>query len=660
MRQLARTAVFALSLFLSAFLSFSASATDYSDPAHWLNVSSGGMPVDVIYLYPTAWQPAAGDGMFSAIDEANMIAGAKAVYERQATAFETVANVYAPYYRQMNINKTLGAGMSEAEIEQVAAQVPARDVTEALDYYFANYNSGRPFILAGHSQGTQVMMVAMTDYFREHPELRERMVAAYLIGYSVTDEFLGRGDFTFAAGRDDTGVVISWNTEAPGVTGNPVVTPGALVINPLNWKTDGTYAGIDENLGSFMLDANGIYALLPGMADAFIDLDRGTLLTNVDPSSVGSLPPPFPAGSFHGYDYGFYYANLMANALNRSLVYLNRPQAALYSAAIATDAHASRAFHRAVPSFRDKILADDLAKTSPSSAGGDGQALASLACTGTTGMEIFASPFGGWMRQKERGGYAGYDTDGGGIAVGAQKSWSNFTLGVAGGYSRQRTKMTDMNGKVEADIFHSALFAGYRIGDFFLEGMAGYGRSWNDANRSTQFGSLNVYNYSADFARDLWTAGLKAGYIADLPCRVRLVPSVGLDAVWVRSPEFAESGRLAAMQLAKAHYDSVEVPFSVLLEKQFVTGSGKVVAPWLETSWIPEVGDRRPEATVRFSGSSSAGTFQAAAAAVRSRGKVSTGIKADIGRAFVNFGYGFEFGGSYRNHQLNATVGMSF
>ncbi len=302
MRQLIKLHVFGCSLFVMALLSFSASAVDYSDPDRWLNVSSGGMPVDVIYLYPTTWQPSPGDGMFSDIDEANMISRANEVYKKQATAYEAVANVYAPYYRQMNINETLGAGMSSAEMEQVIGQVPARDVKEALDYYFAHYNEGRPFILAGHSQGTEVMMVAMRDYLQQHPELRERMVAAYLIGYSVTEDFLTQGNFTFATGADDTGVVISWNTEAPGVTGNPVVTPGALVINPLNWKTDGTYAGLAENLGSFIPDANGIYALLPGMADAFIDPDRGVLLTNVDPSQVDSPPAHVPPGGFQGDD----------------------------------------------------------------------------------------------------------------------------------------------------------------------------------------------------------------------------------------------------------------------------------------------------------------------------------------------------------------------
>ncbi len=104
----------------------------------------------------------------------------------------------------------------------------------------------------------------------------------------------------------------------------------------------------------------------------------------------------------------------------------------------------------------------------------------------------------------------------------------------------------------------------------------------------------------------------------------------------------------------------METPVAILLEKQFAAGPGKTVAPWLETAWIPEIGDSRPEATVRFSGNSSAGAFQAAAAAVRSRGKISTGIKADVGRVSLNLGYGFEFGGSYRNHQLNAHIGMSF
>ena len=34
-------------------------------------------------------------------------------------------------------------------------EIPKADVFAAFDYYIKHYNNGRPFILAGHSQGSQ-------------------------------------------------------------------------------------------------------------------------------------------------------------------------------------------------------------------------------------------------------------------------------------------------------------------------------------------------------------------------------------------------------------------------------------------------------------------------------------------------------------------------
>ncbi|MCD7895105.1 MAG: autotransporter domain-containing protein [Planctomycetaceae bacterium] len=655
------------SLFFLLMLIPAAGAVEYANPSSWLHISDGSLPVDVIYLYPTTWQPEAGEErMYCDIDDASMTAGAADVYSRQATAFEPVANVYAPFYRQFNIDKTLGI-MEHDQLMDIAAGIPATDFKDSLDCYFANFNQGRPFILAGHSQGTMVLLSAMADYFREHPELKDRMVASYLIGYSVTDDFLSAGDFAFASGADDTGVVVSWNTEAPGTVGNPVLLPGAIAINPLNWQRDGTYAGTDQNLGSLMAGPDDIYRLVPGVADAYVDPETGALLTDIDPSLVPALDPRWPAGCCHGQDYHFYYMNIMQNALHRSLVFLNRPQAALYTAAARAGTVASRSFARAVPSIRDDILGSSGFVTgidgdylNASVDRTDSHALASLRHDGLGGTEVFASPFGSWLKQRRHNGYAGYDIDGGGIAVGAKKRLGDFTLGLAAGYSRQKTEMADVLGRVEADMAHAALFMNYRRQDLFIEGMAGYGRAWNDARRTTPYGTLGAYEYAAKYRDDIWSARLGIGYIADLPGRVRLVPSVGVDAVWVRSDGFSESGDLAAMQTDALRYASVEVPVSVLAEKRFSTETGKTVAPWLEAAWIPEIGDRRPAATVRFAGTSAAGSFRAASAAVRSRGRAAAGLKADVGRVAVNVGYTFEFAGSYRNHSLGASVGIGF
>jgi len=40
-----------------------------------------------------------------------------------------------------------------------------------FNYYIKNFNAGRPFILAGHSQGSNVLINLMTGYLKDHPEV---------------------------------------------------------------------------------------------------------------------------------------------------------------------------------------------------------------------------------------------------------------------------------------------------------------------------------------------------------------------------------------------------------------------------------------------------------------------------------------------------------
>jgi hypothetical protein len=76
---------------------------NYSQAAHWLSLPAVIKPVDVFYLYMTAWtstDPA--NPHICAIDEPTMLIKAPETFAQQATAFETVGNIYAPFYRQDN------------------------------------------------------------------------------------------------------------------------------------------------------------------------------------------------------------------------------------------------------------------------------------------------------------------------------------------------------------------------------------------------------------------------------------------------------------------------------------------------------------------------------------------------------------------------------
>lgn len=296
-------------------------ATDYSKHASWLALPGVvDKPVDVFYLYPTAWQKEnANEPNICQIDNPSMLRGSKLAFNRQATVFETIANIYAPYYRQVDAVYCLSLPLEEHE--KLIGGIPKSDAFAAFDYYIKHYNHGRPFILAGHSQGSNILLFLLSDYMKEHPEVYARMVAAYVIGYSVTDNYLAQNPhLKFAKGPDDTGVIISYNTEAPMVEGNnPVVLPGALVINPITWTREETLAIAEQNLGSIVLKPTGEFAYnVRNYADARIDSKKGVLIcSTVDVDKLSPGNKVFGKGVFHSFDYSFYYNNLRQNAANR-------------------------------------------------------------------------------------------------------------------------------------------------------------------------------------------------------------------------------------------------------------------------------------------------------------------------------------------------------
>ena len=295
-------------------------ASDYANPSHWISVPVVvDKKVDVFYLAPTAWMKLdANAPNICEIDDPTLLVMAKAAFGRQATAFTPVGNLYAPYYRQ--------ADLSPVEREKVIGGIPTIDAVAAFDYYLQHFNKGRPFILAGHSQGSNVLSNLLAGYMKEHSEVQARMVAAYVIGYSVTGEYLLRNPhLKFAEGADDTGVIVSYNTEAPNVAPgtNVVTTSGGIAINPITWTRDETLAPASENLGSIM-PAGGFFVPVEHYADARVDKVKGVVICSTADAEKLYRPGSFVKGVYHSYDYLFYYYNLRQNAANRVEKYFDK------------------------------------------------------------------------------------------------------------------------------------------------------------------------------------------------------------------------------------------------------------------------------------------------------------------------------------------------
>ena len=310
------------------------SLVDYSQAKNWLDVPAALVKdgvingtatadlkaVDVFYIYPTVtgFRP---ETEVCELTDTMMISGAQMVRQIQTAVFDESCNVFMPYYRQISMPKP------GSDYRAIIDYVSKFDATDALDYYLNNLNQGRPFILAGHSQGASVLIALLENYMTNHPEALSRMVAAYPIGFAVTKEWLAKTGLKFAEGATDTGVIVSWNTEGPAnlKENNMTLAPGGISINPINWKRDDTPASVKENLGSLTVEGK---LVTPGIADARVDTVRGSVVVTTVDAKLYAIPADgaamFGPESYHLHDYGFFFNNFKQNVADRIAAYMKK------------------------------------------------------------------------------------------------------------------------------------------------------------------------------------------------------------------------------------------------------------------------------------------------------------------------------------------------
>lgn len=297
---------------------------DYTKAENWAYLPVGEAVTkdcDVFFVAPTVYLGTAESHSMDLSDDETKAQFLGAT-NMEKGLYDGDANFFAPYYRQAALNAyTIDGSQSDQYFERAYA-----DVSQAFDQYIKDYNQGRPFILAGFSQGSEMLLRLLIDKFAD-PTLSDQLVAAYLIGWRVTPEDLMNYPFLkMAQHAGDTGVIISFNSEAEGIDSSLIVPDKTLGINPLNWRTDSTPATASENSGAVFTDyAGGIVKEVPNLTGAYLDSIRGTLrVTDVSPADFPPVLDIFPEGVYHLYDYQFFYRNLQANVKERTSNYLSQ------------------------------------------------------------------------------------------------------------------------------------------------------------------------------------------------------------------------------------------------------------------------------------------------------------------------------------------------
>ena len=207
---------------------------DYHDTTQWY-IADRGAAVDVFYIVSTECDDYTLDGKPMHYADTRNDSIRALLYGEMVGVDQLLVdslNYYSPYYRQVTMETYTADSLVDARMPLAYG-----DIRTAFDYYLEHYNNGRPFILAGFSQGA----MAVVDLLKAMDNSTySRLVAAYVIGYKVTDT-----DAHIRPAQDsaDLGKTICYNSVKDNSCAIPFLSDGNLMaINPVNWRTDASPA----------------------------------------------------------------------------------------------------------------------------------------------------------------------------------------------------------------------------------------------------------------------------------------------------------------------------------------------------------------------------------------------------------------------------------
>lgn len=295
------------------------------DPALWVpeGFAANAKPeAALFFVHPTSFLDRSAWNM--PLDHPDASQRARLFIRGQASAWNEVAEVWAPKYRQA----TFGAFLTTAEDANQALDLAYRDVALAFDEFVRQVPKGQPIFLAGHSQGALHLTRLLRERVAGTP-LARRIVAAYVVGWPVslaTDiAALGLPACTAA---DQANCLLSWQSFGEpadpkliidtydatiGFNGQPRRDTPFLCTNPITGMQDGS-APATANLGTlFPSDDFSTAELRPGEVPGRC-ADRGILLIGPGPE-LGQYV--LPGNNYHVFDISLFWANIRADAKRR-------------------------------------------------------------------------------------------------------------------------------------------------------------------------------------------------------------------------------------------------------------------------------------------------------------------------------------------------------
>jgi hypothetical protein len=188
---------------------------------------------DCFYVYPTVdlrIEPAQTEDFVDIDQELDPLLN-------QAARFTRMCRMFAPLYHQVTL------GTFNSDQAEVLLDAAYQDVLAAFTSYLDRHAGDRPLVIMGHSQGTFMTTRLIQEVVEPDEALRGRLLAALLIGGSVSvpDGELVGGSFTglpLCQAPEELGCVIAYRTFAadlppePGTQGPDIAGNTVACTNP--------------------------------------------------------------------------------------------------------------------------------------------------------------------------------------------------------------------------------------------------------------------------------------------------------------------------------------------------------------------------------------------------------------------------------------------
>jgi len=363
-----------------------AAPPDYSQPATWaarpdmkdradfvppgVADTQADAPADVFYIHPTTWfnlevwNDTFDDPKSLEVVDQITLAG-------EASAFNGCCQVYAPRYRQT----TIGAFYGELGDAQQSIAIAYEDIDRAFTAFLAE-TGDRPFIIAGHSQGSQNAM-RLLERVSADEALRERLVAAYAVGFAhpLSNFETAYPELEPCVLPEQLGCVAAWDTYEEGAkaegdgpmlhwAGDALAQLGDAprqCTNPVTWRGNTAASEPAAHRGAVAPVNTGnpvdMRKLLMGDDPLGVSMDalgepragwltarcEGDVLRVPDVSKLDWPATEVQPGNYHLMDYELFYMDIRENAIARTDAWLARQAAAKASLEKAEAAEAAGA-----------------------------------------------------------------------------------------------------------------------------------------------------------------------------------------------------------------------------------------------------------------------------------------------------------------------------